>query len=126
MDTQKETQAQKEARRFSELVADAARHPRLVTIMSARSDFLGRLQADAPLHAVKQQIDIAPLSPEGLSEVVRRPAAALDVAFEPGLDEALIANTPKVQVIMRRKTERPRSAELKQPRKRRRQTRLYE
>jgi TPR repeat protein len=91
--TQKEAQAQKEARRFSDLVADAAHHPRLVTIMSARSDFLGRLQADAPLHAVKQQIDIAPLSPEGLSEVVRRPAAQLNVAFEPGLDEALIANT---------------------------------
>ncbi|BCH23522.1 nSTAND1 domain-containing NTPase [Mesorhizobium sp. L-8-3] len=91
--TTKETQAQKEARRFSELVAIAARHPRIVVIMSARSDFLGRLQADAPLHAAKQQIDIAPLSPEGLSEVVRRPAKALDVAFEPGLDEALIEAT---------------------------------
>ncbi|BCH23519.1 hypothetical protein MesoLjLb_33040 [Mesorhizobium sp. L-8-3] len=91
--TAKETQAQKEARRFSEILADAARHPRLVAIMSARSDFLGRLQADAPLHAIKQQIDIAPLSPEGLSEVVRRPAKALDVAFEPGLDEALIEAT---------------------------------
>jgi tetratricopeptide (TPR) repeat protein len=91
--TKKETQAQKEARRFSELIAEAARHPRIVPIMSARSDFLGRLQADAPLHAVKQQIDIAPLSPVGLSEVVRRPAAMLGVAFEPGLDEALVAGT---------------------------------
>ena len=91
--TAKETQAQKEARRFSELVADAARDPRLVAIMSARSDFLGRLQADAPLQAVKQQIDIAPLLPEGLSDVVRGPAASLEVTFEPGLDDALIANT---------------------------------
>ena len=74
--TRKEEQAQREARRFSELVADAAHHPRLVAIMSARSDFLGRLQADTPLHAEKQQIDIAPLSPKGLSEVVKRPAAA--------------------------------------------------
>ena len=61
--------------------------------MSARSDFLPRLQADAPLLAVKQQIDIAPLSPEGLSEVVKRPAAALDVRFEPGVDDALIEAT---------------------------------
>jgi formylglycine-generating enzyme required for sulfatase activity len=91
--TSKETQAQKEARRFSEVVAAAARHPRIVAIMSARSDFLGRLQADAPLLGVKQQIDIAPLSPEGLAEVVRRPAAALDVSFEAGLDDALIEST---------------------------------
>ena len=91
--TQRETNAQQEARRFSALVADAARHPRLVAIMSARSDFLGRLQADAPLHAVKQQFDIVPLTPQGLAEVVRRPAAALDVDIEPGLDEALISNT---------------------------------
>lgn len=91
--TKKETQAQREARRFSELVAEAARHPRLVAIMSARSDFLGRLQADAPLHAMKQQIDIVPLAPGGISEVVRRPAAALDVAFQRGLDEALVEAT---------------------------------
>lgn len=91
--TKKETQAQKEARRFSELVAEAARHPRLVVIMSARSDFLGRLQADTPLQTVKQQIDIAPVTPAGLEEVVKRPAAALDVTFEPGLDDALIEAT---------------------------------
>ncbi len=42
----KETPQQKEARRFSEILAEAALHERLVVLMSARSDFLGQLQDD--------------------------------------------------------------------------------
>src|SRR5262249_39351918 len=91
------------ARRFSELLAEAAENPRLVVVMSARSDFLGAIQADKRLSEdrpklifdVRLQIDISPLGIHGLIDVIRRPAEALDVSFEPGLDNALIAATRK-------------------------------
>jgi hypothetical protein len=100
---ERETSQQKEARRFSELLAEAAEHPRLVVLMSARSDFLGQLQADKRLSEdhpkllfdVRQQLDISPLGESELIDVVCRPAAALGVAFEAGLDKTLIAATRK-------------------------------
>ena len=91
--TKKETHQQKEARRFSELLAEAAQHPRLVVLMSARSDFLDRLQADRPIHGTRYLLEIAPLDEADLTEVVQRPAALLGVSFEPGLDTALVAST---------------------------------
>jgi formylglycine-generating enzyme required for sulfatase activity len=47
-----------------------------------RSDFLGSLQRDKPLFEARLQIDVPPLSEEGLREVVSTPAQALGARFE--------------------------------------------
>ena len=91
--TKKETPQQKQARLFSQLLAEAAKHPRLTVIMSARSDFLDRLQADSFIIDNQQKIDLNPLSPEGISEVVRKPAELFDVTFDQKLDETLIESS---------------------------------
>src|SRR3984957_20438500 len=69
-------------RRFSELIASALPDPRLHTIMSMRSDFLGHLQNDKPLFKVRQHIDVPPLGEEELREIVSRPAQLLAARFE--------------------------------------------
>ena len=91
--TANETCSQMEARVFSEMLGQAARHPRVTVLMSARSDFLDQLQADRPVFEVRHQIDIEPLTPEDLAEVVRRPGELLGVKFETGLADALVAST---------------------------------
>lgn len=91
--TSKEKIQEKEARRFSELLAEGAAHPRLTVIMSVRSDFLDRLQADQPIHNSRHLSEIAPLDESSLNGVVQQPAHLLGVAFEPGLDNALVAST---------------------------------
>ena len=99
--TEKETPQQKEARRFSELLTEAAAHPRLIVLMSARSDFLGKLQEDvrrkaeqpAKIFNLHHQLNVSPLTEEGLADVVRRPAAMLGVSFHNALDDTLIAAT---------------------------------
>ena len=63
--------------RFSELIAQALPDPRLRTMMSLRSDFLGSLQSDEPLFKARQQIDVPPLREAALREVVSRPAQLL-------------------------------------------------
>ena len=52
---------ERQRRRFSELFAQALPDPRLRTMMSMRSDFLGQLQNDEPLFKARQQIDVPPL-----------------------------------------------------------------
>ena len=69
-------------RRFSELLAQALPEPRLRTMMSMRSDFLGSLQNDEPLFKARQQIDVPPLGEGELREVVSRPAQLLAARFE--------------------------------------------
>jgi formylglycine-generating enzyme required for sulfatase activity len=69
-------------RRFSELLAAALPDPRLRTMMSIRTDFLGRLQNDAPLFNARRQIDVPPLREAALREVVSRPAELLSARFE--------------------------------------------
>src|SRR5580692_1308488 len=69
-------------RRFSELIASALPDPRLHTIMSMRSDFLGHLQRDEPLFKARQHIDVPPLREAELREVVSRPAQLLAARFE--------------------------------------------
>jgi formylglycine-generating enzyme required for sulfatase activity len=69
-------------RRFSELVAGALADPRLHTMMSMRSDFLGHLQRDEPLFKARQHIDVPPLREAELREVVSRPAQLLAARFE--------------------------------------------
>jgi formylglycine-generating enzyme required for sulfatase activity len=69
-------------RRFSELIAGALPDPRLHTMMSMRSDFLGHLQRDEPLFRARQHIDVPPLREAELREVVSRPAQLLAARFE--------------------------------------------
>jgi formylglycine-generating enzyme required for sulfatase activity len=69
-------------RRFSELIAGALPDPRLHTMMSMRSDFLGHLQRDEPLFKARQHIDVPPLREAELREVVSRPAQLLAARFE--------------------------------------------
>lgn len=90
--TKRESDLQRRARRFSELLAEAARHPRLVVLMSARSDFLDRLQADKPIFGNHHKLDVTPLDEAALKDVVGRPAMLLGVKFEEGLDNALVAS----------------------------------
>jgi WD40 repeat protein len=75
-------------RRFSELLAQAIADPRLVALMSMRSDFLGHLQNDEPLFAVHRKIDVPPLREAELSRVIQEPAQQLSARFE---SEELVA-----------------------------------
>jgi formylglycine-generating enzyme required for sulfatase activity len=68
--------------RFSELIAQNIADPRLYTLMSMRTDFLGELQKDEPLYLVHRQINVPPLREAELREVVSRPAELLSVQFE--------------------------------------------
>ena len=74
--------AERERRRFSELVAEALADPRLRAMMSMRADFLGSLQSDKPLFTARLQIDVPPLGEDELREVVSRPAQLLGARFE--------------------------------------------
>ena len=69
-------------RRFSALITGALADPRLHTMMSMRSDFLGHLQRDEPLFRARQHIDVPPLREAELREVVSRPAQLLAARFE--------------------------------------------
>jgi hypothetical protein len=67
---------------FSEVMAQGISDPRLYTLMSIRSDFLGELQNDESLFKVHRKIDVPPLREEDLGSVVSRPAALLNAHFE--------------------------------------------
>jgi len=69
-------------RRFSEVIAQGVADPRLYTLMSMRTDFLGELQKDEPLYKVRRQIDVPPLREPELRQVVSRPAELLSAGFE--------------------------------------------
>jgi tetratricopeptide (TPR) repeat protein len=73
---------ERQRRRFSELLADVIADPRLVALMSMRSDFLGHLQSDEPLFAVHRKIDVPPLRETELSRVITEPALQLSARFE--------------------------------------------
>jgi formylglycine-generating enzyme required for sulfatase activity len=73
---------ERQRRRFSELIAQALSDPRLRTMMSLRSDFLGYLQNDKPLFTARHYIDVPPLGEAALREVVSRPAQLLGARFE--------------------------------------------
>lgn len=87
---------ERQRRRFSELVAQALPDPRLRTMMSLRSDFLGSLQTDEPLFNARQHIDVPPLREVGLREVVSQPAQLLGARFE---------NDRLIDIITRRTAE---------------------
>ena len=73
---------ERERHRFSEILAQALSDPRLHSMMSLRSDFLGDLQRDEPLFAARQQIDVPPLREAELRKVISRPAELLSASFE--------------------------------------------
>src|SRR6266540_4782835 len=68
--------------RFSEVIAQGIADPRLYTLMSMRTDFLGELQRDEPLYLVHRHINVPPLREAELREVVSRPAELLSARFE--------------------------------------------
>lgn len=74
--------AERERRRFSEVLAQALPGPRLRMMMSMRADFFGELQKDEALYAVHRQINVPPLREGQLREVVSRPAELLSARFE--------------------------------------------
>jgi hypothetical protein len=73
---------ERQRRRFSDLLVQALSDPRLRTMMSMRSDFLGHLQNDEALFRARQHIDVPPLRESGLREIVSRPAQLLSAPFE--------------------------------------------
>jgi formylglycine-generating enzyme required for sulfatase activity len=85
--------------RFSEVIAQGIADPRLYTLMSMRTDFLGELQKDEPLFKVHRKIDVPPLREAELREVVSRPAELLSARFEPaGLVDIITRRTAEDSV----------------------------
>ena len=72
----------KQAKRFSELLSDAVDRSEVTVLASLRSDYYGCLQADEPLFAASERIDIAPLNQAELEFVIRKPASTLGGRFE--------------------------------------------
>ena len=68
--------------RFSEILAHALPDPRLRSMMSMRSDFLGGLQNDEPLFNAHRQINVPPMREAELRKVVSRPAELLSAHFD--------------------------------------------
>ena len=66
---------------FTWLSHGAVADPRLVALMSLRSDFLGQVQNDEPLFAVHCKIDVPPLRERELNRVIREPAQQLGARF---------------------------------------------
>jgi formylglycine-generating enzyme required for sulfatase activity len=90
---------ERQRRRFSQVIAQGVANPRLYTLMSMRTDFLGELQKDEPLYKVRLQIDLPPLREAELREVVGRPAELLSARFEtPGLADIITRQTAKDSV----------------------------
>jgi formylglycine-generating enzyme required for sulfatase activity len=90
---------ERQRRRFSEVIAQGVADPRLYTLMSMRSDFLGELQKDEPLYKVHLQINVPPLREAELREVVSRPPELLSARFETdGLADVIIRRTAEDSV----------------------------
>jgi formylglycine-generating enzyme required for sulfatase activity len=90
---------ERQRRRFSEVIAQGVADPRLYTLMSMRSDFLGELQKDEPLYKVHLQINVPPLREAELREVVSRPPELLAARFETdGLADVITRRTAEDSV----------------------------
>ena len=86
--------AERERRRFSEILAQAIADPRLRIMMSMRADFFGELQKDEALYAVHRLVNVPPLRETQLHEIVSKPADLLSARFE----------TPQMVKIITRRT----------------------
>jgi len=71
-----------DARRFSALLAEAAGRPDCNVLASFRADYYGHLQADSALFPVTDRIDVPPLDPAVLNEIIQRPALQLGARFD--------------------------------------------
>jgi WD40 repeat protein len=82
----------REAQRFSEVLAKALGDPRFSAFASLRADYFDRLQADAALFECHAHVNVPPLDRIRLHEVVTAPARSLSVAFEDGKVAERITN----------------------------------
>ena len=73
---------EKQARRLSALLAEAAEAPGVLAMMSLRADYYGRLQEDGALYPAVRMTDVPPLDRAGIERVVRLPAERLGARFE--------------------------------------------
>jgi hypothetical protein len=71
-----------EARRFSELVAEAAEHEAFSVLMSLRSDYYRAYQNDRAIFDASDRVDVLRLRRGELGEIVRMPAVTLGAKFE--------------------------------------------
>ncbi|HLK26642.1 MAG TPA: SUMF1/EgtB/PvdO family nonheme iron enzyme, partial [Caulobacteraceae bacterium] len=73
-----------ERRRFSEIIAEglAESAGRLIVMTSLRADYYGELLANARLFDLAEKIDVPPLRPDALAQVLSEPARVLGVALE--------------------------------------------
>jgi WD40 repeat protein len=74
--------ASSEARRFSELLAQAATDPRLITFGSLRADYFDRFQADTSFFSIYEHVNLPPLASAELEDVISKPASELGVVFD--------------------------------------------
>src|SRR5262245_23243148 len=74
--------AQRDAKRFSEVLAEGLGESTLCAFGSLRADYFDRLQADEPLFRCHEHVNVPPLDRAQLHEVVAAPARALGVHFE--------------------------------------------
>ena len=72
----------KEARRFSEVLAEGLSDERMLAFASLRADYFDRLQADEPFFKLHEHVNVPPLDRAQLHAVVTAPADALGVTFE--------------------------------------------
>jgi tetratricopeptide (TPR) repeat protein len=73
-----------EARRFSALMAEAARHEAFSVLLSLRSDYYAAWQNDRAVFDAAAQVDVLSLDREVLGDIVRKPALSLGARFESG------------------------------------------
>jgi tetratricopeptide (TPR) repeat protein len=71
-----------EARRFSEVVAEAAGHESFSVLLSLRNDYYSAWQKDRALFDIAEHFDVLPPAGAILGEIIRRPAEMLKARFE--------------------------------------------
>jgi formylglycine-generating enzyme required for sulfatase activity len=73
-----------ERKRFSEIIAEglADSAQRLIVMTSLRADYYGELLANSTLFDLAEKVDVPPLRPDALVQVLSEPARVLGVALE--------------------------------------------
>ena len=74
--------APKDARRFSDVLAEGLKDQRLLAFASLRADYFDRFQGDASLFSVHEQVNVPPLGKDALFDVITGPPRSLGVSFE--------------------------------------------
>ncbi len=71
-----------EARRFSEVVAEAAGHESFSVLLSLRNDYYSAWQKDRALFGIAEHVDVLAPAAGTLGEIIYRPAEMLKARFE--------------------------------------------